>query len=118
MQYSQLKANTNALLTFYENKPSELHEFLGFTKVDERYSDKPAFDTLKEAKAYYSAKNVKQLEAAGDHLGYGHNVYAVFKDLESGSVWCAYLYLGTWVFGSSAEALTVNHAYEALRAVS
>lgn len=79
-------------------------EFLGFTSVDEKYSEKPVFNNLKAVKQHYNVKNAKQIESI--HPEYGHSVCAVFKD--GNQVWCAYLFEGKWCLGTSANAISLS----------
>jgi hypothetical protein len=99
-------ANTNVIVCYsdYETKA----KFLGFTKVDEKYSDTPHFKTLKEAKQHYGVRTNKQLEDYDVGLGYGHTVYGVFLSADNkGKVykWCAYLFEGKWCACSSAHPI-------------
>lgn len=84
-------------------------EFLGFTDCTERYSSTPAFNSLPELKAAKGAKNAADLVKIQCETGeYGHHFYALFRDLEDGCVWGAYLYNGRWSVGSSGDALKLS----------
>lgn len=82
--------------------------FLGFSNIKKKYSSTPRFDTLKDAKDHFNVRRNSELEDVGDDLGYGHNVYAIFKDIDDGMVWRAYLFQGKWIAGSSATPVRLR----------
>jgi len=80
-------------------------EFLGFSDNAERYSKTPSFSTLADLKAAKGARNAAQIEQVQEQADYGHSFYALFRDLEDGATWAAYLWKGAWRVGTSADRL-------------
>lgn len=79
--------------------------FLGFTSQMDAYSRTPLFSCIKTLKEMTGTRNAAQLEQLQDEAGPGHSFYALFRDLEDGCVWAAYLWKGAWRVGSSAHTL-------------
>lgn len=54
-------------------------------------------------------ESLVELEKIGDvpleGEKYAHSISAVFKDIDNGDEWGAYLYKGEWVYGSSADPI-------------
>jgi hypothetical protein len=80
-------------------------EFLGFSDNTKAYSETPAFNTLADLKTAKGARNAAEIEQLQDQASYGHSFYALFRDLEDGTTWAAYLWKGAWRVGSSADRL-------------
>ena len=103
--FSNIKAGD--VLEVGYRKHLDTCKFLGFTNNDTKYSEKPVFSTVKELLAYIKVSTFADLErvqdAADKAYGYGHHFYAVFEDQGNGDVFCAYIYKGRWVLGSSAD---------------
>lgn len=76
-------------------------KFLGFSDNAEAYSQTPAFDTLADLKAAKAARNAAELEQLQNQA----NFYALFRDIEDGTTWGAYLWKGAWRVGTSADRL-------------
>ena len=115
MKMNQIKAGDLVSMYPYGGRNTTTERFLGFTKINTKYAEKPEFDTLKEVKAFYNCKTAHQLEYVGDaaNLPYGHNVYACFECLrteEDGGnyTWQAYLHEGRWVLGSSCTKFSMK----------
>ena len=108
MKMSQIKAGDVVKMDSRHNLTTE--RFLGFTGIEDKYSEKPAFETLKEVKEFYGVSNARQLEDL-DHahdLPYGHSVYACFHNLEDDYTWQAYLFEGRWVLGSGCDRFSIE----------
>ena len=80
-------------------------EFLGFTDNASDCSQTPAFNTLADLKAATGTRNAAEIEQLQDQAAYGHSFYALFRELEGGTIWGAYLWRGAWRVGSSADRL-------------
>jgi hypothetical protein len=78
-------------------------EFLGFTDRNKQHSETPVYKNAKamlKAEDCYSFADLEQKNKTFQH---GWSIYAVFKDLENGDVFCAYLFIGRWCLGTSAD---------------
>lgn len=114
MKMSQIKAG-DVVKMIARTGYTTREQFLGFTTIDEKYSETPVFNTLKEVKEFYGVKNAREIDNLGiaHNLPYGHGVYACFKNLDDdekhgGYTWQAYLYEGRWVLGSGCTHFSIE----------
>ena len=98
MKLSQLTAGT-VIQAGYRNWYTPC-EFLGFSF---KHDGPIVAGTMKELKGQTGCSNLRELEALGA-LG-ETGLYAVFRDVQDGDRWMAYLWQGAWRVGTSADRL-------------
>lgn len=84
------------------------HVFLGFSDPHYAHGDGgvryAGWKDLAAARGYRSAKDLDEdNERQVQRLGYGHGIYAIFRDVNDGFVWSCYRFAGRWVYGSSCD---------------
>jgi len=82
---------------------TDYNRFVGF-KVGELF-----FTNLKQLKAHFGVRNLKELEFETERLELG-SVTAEWFSTEEGYFWGAYLYAGAFRVGTSADRLTLAAA--------
>ena len=92
--------------------------FMGFTDLTVKHGEGGvAFKNLREVKKKYNVRTAEQVENLGDDMDYGHNIYAIFKDINTddptrlqlgGGEFAAYLFNGKWGVGSGADPVALS----------